>query len=77
MPPTQSCAAQLQYLALLLLLLLMFAARRAEQLEASRGILSREELELQDVQRQMEEQLVEQFMQVKGGKDGSNGVKVC
>jgi hypothetical protein len=28
-------------------------------------MLSREELELQDVQRQMEEQLVEQFMQVR------------
>jgi hypothetical protein len=42
------------------------AARRAEQLEAARGVLSREELELQDVQRQMEEQLVEQFMQVGG-----------
>jgi hypothetical protein len=28
-------------------------------------MLSREELELQDVQRQMEEQLVEQFMQAR------------
>eukprot|EP00882_Tetradesmus_deserticola_P026761 GHRQ01029552.1.p1 GENE.GHRQ01029552.1~~GHRQ01029552.1.p1 ORF type:complete len:619 (+),score=313.07 GHRQ01029552.1:120-1859(+) len=39
--------------------------KRAEQLEASRALLSREELELQDVTRQMEEQLVEQFMQVE------------
>ena len=40
------------------------AARRAEQLEASRGVLSREELELQDVTRQMEAQLLEQVTQV-------------
>jgi hypothetical protein len=52
-------------LAALLLVPLPRAARRTELLEASRGMLSREELELQDVQRQMEEQLVEQFMQVR------------
>eukprot|EP00878_Enallax_costatus_P029829 GHUV01032388.1.p1 GENE.GHUV01032388.1~~GHUV01032388.1.p1 ORF type:complete len:129 (+),score=32.47 GHUV01032388.1:668-1054(+) len=38
--------------------------RRAELSEAGRVSLSREELELQDVQRQMEEQLVEQYTQV-------------
>eukprot|EP00878_Enallax_costatus_P036649 GHUV01041177.1.p1 GENE.GHUV01041177.1~~GHUV01041177.1.p1 ORF type:complete len:246 (+),score=74.65 GHUV01041177.1:668-1405(+) len=39
--------------------------RRAELSEAGRVSLSREELELQDVQRQMEEQLVEQYTQVE------------
>ncbi|KAF8073052.1 CHR5 [Scenedesmus sp. PABB004] len=39
--------------------------KRVEQQEAARGGMSREELELVDVQRQMEEQLVEQHTQVE------------
>lgn len=41
------------------------ACRRVEAAEAARRSLSREELELLDVQRQMEEQLAEQYTQVR------------
>jgi chromodomain-helicase-DNA-binding protein 1 len=42
--------------------------KRVDDMERAKGFLSREEQELLDVQRQMEEQLAEQYTQVRLGQ---------